>query len=151
MKKFSVIVNYLVLIAIGLFSFKMNAQQVDENTLAINRYFQNINFEESLLTLNNKSTQLNYNTPNNTELNILQSGNFNVINIKSTENNQNVDQVGDYNSYDFISFYGRTDLNFEVQQVGNNNLIQVLGENSLIDNMKIIQKSDFKTITITNF
>ena len=151
MKKFSVIVNYLVLIVIGLFSFKMNAQQVDENTLAINRYFQNINFEESLLTLNNKSTQLNYNTPNNTELNILQSGNFNVINIKSTENNQNVDQVGDYNSYDFISFYGRTDLNFEVEQVGNNNLIQVLGENSLIDNMKIIQKSDFKTITITNF
>jgi len=93
----------------------------------------------------------NFNAVNNAELNILQSGNYNLINVKTNSNNQNVGQVGNYNSYEFISYYGRDDLNFEVQQIGSGNFIQVLGENSLINNMKIIQKSNSKTITITNY
>jgi len=149
MKKFNIISVLFVLV---LFSLKSNAQQTDENTLIINRYFQSLNSEQILLTENNlKYAQSDLNTPNSTEINILQSGNFNNININSSANNQSIGQVGNYNSYEFISFYGRDDLNFEAQQIGENNLIQILGENSLINNMKIIQKSDFKTITITNY
>ena len=151
MKNYSKISIFLGVI-ISLFSLEINAQQTDENTLIINRYFQNINFEQALLEENNSNREFSsFDSPNNTELNILQSGDFNLINIKSTVNNQSVNQLGNYNNYEFISFYGRDDLNLEVQQIGNNNLIQVLGENSIINNMKIIQKSDFKTITITNY
>jgi len=143
----------LCLLLISVFSFKITAQQTDENTLIINRYFQNITAEQAQLNNVNFTDQeiKNYNAVNNAELNILQSGNYNFVNIQTTANSQNIGQVGDYNSYEFISYYGRDDLNFEVQQVGRGNFIQVLGENSLINNMKIIQKSDYKTITITNY
>lgn len=143
----------LSLLIISLFSIKIAAQQTDENTLIINRYFHNISAEQAQLNNGNLTEQelRNLNAVNNAELNILQSGNYNLINVKTNSNNQNVGQVGDYNSYEFISYYGRDDLNFEVQQIGSDNFIQVLGENSLINNMKIIQKSNSKTITITNY
>ncbi len=152
MKKTTNIVLVFFLI-IGLSSFKLVAQQTDENTHAINSYFQNVNATKALLVNTNIKNQdlAKYNALNNAELHILQSGNYNLINIKTNANSLNVGQLGNYNSYEFISFYGRNDLNFEVQQIGNNNFIQVLGENALINNMKIIQKSNFKTIIITNY
>jgi hypothetical protein len=144
--------SILLAAVIALFTYNVSSQQIDENTLVINKYFQNVNAEETLPLLTNISqTQENLNTQNNIELSILQAGNYNIVNINSTVNSQNINQLGNSNSYEFISFYGRNDLNFEAQQIGNNNFIQVLGENSIINNMKIIQKSDFKTITITNY
>jgi hypothetical protein len=153
MKKNVNILLVVFVLIFSIFSIKTNAQQTDENTFIINKYFQNINNAQIVPTTNNYTNQnLTVNKyANNAELYILQSGNFNYVNINSGTNSQNINQVGDKNSYEFISFYGRDDLNFEAQQIGNNNYIQVLGENSLINNMKIIQKSDFKTITIKNF
>ncbi|NLP58077.1 hypothetical protein [Lutibacter sp. B1] len=146
----------IIFLVFCVLSFKINAQQTDENTYIINKYFQNINNSEQLLgteskSLNQNQEPINYNIANKADLNIVQFGNYNYINVKSNSINQDIGQVGNYNNYEFLTYYGRSDLNFEVQQIGNNNYIQVLGENSLIDNMKIIQKSDFKTITITNY
>lgn len=146
----------IIFLVFSVLSFKINAQQTDENTYIINKYFQNINNSEQLLgteskSLNQNQEPINYNIANKADLNIVQFGNYNYINVKSNSINQDIGQVGNYNNYEFLTYYGRSDLNFEVQQIGNNNYIQVLGENSLIDNMKIIQKSDFKTITITNY
>ena len=143
----------IIVLFVNVFSYNASAQQMDENTYLINRYFQIASSGQNLLTENELlvSKAKTNNLVNNTELNILQAGNYNSINVKTSTNTQNVNQVGDYNNYEFISFYGRNDLNLEVQQIGNQNFVQILGENSLIDNMKIIQKSNFKTITITNY
>lgn len=149
MKKFSNILS-LGFVLIGFSFLQINAQQSDENTFVINKYFQNINSEIQLPSTSNENLA-QYGYQNSAELNILQSGNYNYINVKTNANNQNVGQQGNYNNYEFISFYGRDDLNFEVKQIGNGNSIQILGENSIIDNMKIIQKSDYKTITISNY
>lgn len=149
MKKFSNILS-LGFVLIGFSFLQINAQQTDENTFVINKYFQNINSEIQLPSTSNENLA-QYGYQNSAELNILQSGNYNYINVKTNANNQNVGQQGNYNNYEFISFYGRDDLNFEVKQIGNGNSIQILGENSIIDNMKIIQKSDYKTITISNY
>ena len=140
MKKFSNIYS-LVFLLIGISSLQINAQQSDENTFVINKYFQNINSENQLPSNLTNENLAKYQAQNNAELNILQSGNYNYINVKTNANNQSVGQQGNYNNYEFISFYGNDNLNFEVRQIGNGNSIQILGENSIIDNMKIIQKS----------
>ncbi|WP_457616959.1 hypothetical protein [Lutibacter sp.] len=143
----------LFLFIIG-FSFANVYGQADENTYIINRYFQNIsNGQEQLLTSQSLFQQSLTNTDavNAAELNILQSGNYNAINVETSGNRLNISQVGENNSYEFITYYGRGDSNFEVQQLGNNNFIQVLGENSIIDNMKILQKSNNQTITVINY
>lgn len=144
----------LVLFMLLSVSFlKVTAQQVDENTKMIEKYFENINSEQILLDQDNTSSKIatNFKSLTNSELNILQKGNFNLVNIKANISNLSVNQIGNSNNYEFLSYYGRNDLTFEVQQIGDNNLVQVLGENSIMDKMKIIQKSNAKTITITNY
>jgi hypothetical protein len=143
----------LTIILLSSFTFQLKAQQIDENTAAINQYFQTINSQvaltDGIAVINSQSS--NKNLPQNSESNIIQTGNYNYINVKTNTNNINASQIGNNNSYEFISYYGRNDLNFDILQVGNNNLIQVFGENNIINNMTIIQKSNFKTITITNY
>ncbi len=151
MKRITKITSLGILLMLS-FITKINAQQTDENTLIITKYFQNNTTAQTLGTINlTNQASANSKAITNSELNILQNGNYNLVNIKTTTNNQNIAQVGNNNSYEFISYYGRDDLNFGAQQIGNGNFIQILGENSLINNMKIIQKSDYKTITITNY
>jgi len=119
----------------------------------INQYFKNtVKHKTRVLNSDLKNVSiLNYVISNNNLLNISQIGNNNHINVKANSNIQNINQNGNHNNYEFISYNGKKDLNFEIQQSGNYNLIQVLGENSIIDNLKIVQKSDFKRITITNY
>lgn len=125
-------------------------QIYDENTAIITRYFQNSSSQEKSATITDEA-QLNNFRKYKSSVNILQDGNLNYTNINSKASELGVEQIGNNNNYEFMSYYGRDDLNFDIQQIGNNNLIQVFGENRLIDNLKIIQKSDFKTITITNY
>ena len=150
-KKNYILVLYLVFF--GLISFQLNAQISDDNTYIINKYFQNttseINSAASVIDTNKSIAKKDNGV--NSELNILQYGNYNYININTTGNKLNSSQVGNNNSYEFLTYYGRNDLNVDVQQIGNSNSVQVYGENSLINNMKIIQKSNFKTITVTNY
>lgn len=145
-----------ILLIFGIISIsflKINAQNTDENTFIIDQYFNNGPLENVLNANFNPANELF--TANNisgkTYVNISQVGNNNVVDVKANSEIQNINQKGNKNNYEFISFYGRNDLNFEIQQLGNSNLIQVLGENSLINNLKIIQKSNFKSITVTNY
>jgi len=145
--------SILFVCLLSVFSIKINAQLTDENTFVINQYFKNtVKHKTPVLSSDLKNVSiLNYVISNNNLLNISQIGNNNHINVKANSNIQNINQNGNHNNYEFISYNGKKDLNFEIQQSGNYNLIQVLGENSIIDNLKIVQKSDFKRITITNY
>ncbi|MDV7187608.1 hypothetical protein R3X25_09975 [Lutibacter sp. TH_r2] len=152
MKKKKDTVLSICFIVFSFISIQLFAQVSDENTLAISNYFQSVNTiatEINIQKIDNSNIQL---TPSaKTELNILQVGNSNLIHINSSENNINATQIGDKNSYEFLTYYGRDDLNMDVQQIGEGNAVQIFGENSLMNNIKIVQKSNNKTITINNY
>ncbi len=148
--------HYILVLFLSLMSvsfLEIKAQQVDEDAQIIEKYFKNLNSEQLLNDLVNFNNEVNntLNVFNTSKLSVLQNGDYNLIHVKSSINKLSIGQVGDYNSYEFLSYFSRDDLNLEVQQLGSNNSIQILGENSLINNMKIIQKSNYKNITITNY
>lgn len=131
-------------------SFNMFSQQVDENTYIINQYFQQsktaaIQSESNVSNLNRQSQA------NTVSLN--QIGNKNQIDIKSNASNSNsqaVTQNGDQNYYNFINYYNNNPSNFNILQQGESNSLQIYGQNSIIENISIIQNSSFKTLIIKN-
>lgn len=150
MKKNNYISIVLMLFAFGFASLETYGQISDENTIAISQYFQNSNSSRGLEEKAKETKTHNF-AKYNSITNIVQVGNYNYTNINSNANSLGVQQEGNNNNYEFMTYYGRDDLNIDVQQIGNNNSIQVFGENKIIDNLKIVQKSNFKTITITNY
>ena len=141
------------LFLINLIFFESLAQQNNENTFIINQYFQSIKTENAKIVEGNLLNQQNINTKSNynSEIVILQTGNYNNINVKANSKKVEINQIGNSNNYEFITYYNTNKINFEAQQIGNNNQLQVFGQNSIINNMKIVQFSNNKTITITNF
>ena len=78
--------------------------------------------------------------------------NNNIIDIKQNGNNTEVvNQLGNKNYYSFINYYNNSPLNLNILQKGNSNNLQIYGQNSLIENMSIVQKSNSKTIIIKNY
>lgn len=108
---------------------------MDENSSLISAYF-------------NPSSENNLQV---TQITLFQLGDYNTIDIRtSTKENVQVLQQGEYNSYFFISAYGDKDFNIGVLQQGQNNNIQVYGENSLMKDATIRQTGSDKQIIITN-
>lgn len=151
MKKY----NYILIIALILFFANCNllvAQQLsDENTYVINQYFQsNKEFSSKLTdtqTLSTNSFQVQSNI-----VSLNQIGNNNEIDIKQKgADSQNINQIGNNNYYNFINYYNSTPSNFNIIQQGNSNNLQIYGENSIIKNIGIVQKSDFNTLIIKNY
>lgn len=81
---------------------------------------------------------------------VTQLGMENTIYITSESSNHQLNQLGTNNTIEFISFYGRDDLSLEVNQFGQENYIQILGENELIKSMKITQKGSHRILKIRN-
>jgi hypothetical protein len=142
---------FILLVLFNLTFFNGYAQQnSDENTYIINQYFQ-LNKETSLfenkntITTNNKQAESNLLVFN-------QIGNNNEIDIKQQGSDlQRVNQLGNNNYYNFISYYNNLPSNFNIIQQGNTNNLQIYGENSIIKNMSILQKTDLKTLIIKNY
>lgn len=131
--------------------------------------------EEKIASYFSNVTQLNANSPlvllNNSDINsstlsrmlassgnnineviINQIGQNNVIDISTHINtSQEISQLGNNNYYSFIDYYSNSTNNFNVLQNGNSNSLQIYGTNSLINNISIVQKSNFKTIIINNY
>jgi hypothetical protein len=147
--------NYILIITLGLFfatSYLLNAQQLtDENTLIINQYFQLNNQQTAKLNNPNLATSSKFNQFNNL-VNLNQVGNDNQITIQQKGNDsQTINQIGNKNNYNFINYFNSTPSNFNIIQQGNSNNLQIFGENSIINNISIIQKSDFNTLIIKNY
>lgn len=142
---------FILLVLFILTFFNGYAQQnTDENTYSINQYFQ-LNKEASLFE--NKITPTANNKQAQSDLVILnQIGNSNEIDIKlNGADSQIVNQLGNKNYYNFINYYNSSSSNINIIQQGNANNLQIYGENSIIKNMSIVQKTDFKTIIIKNY
>lgn len=138
------------LICILFFStLSVQSQQTDENTHIINQYFQQNKLSTTARAANSSFQEIQ------SDVNIVtlnQVGSNNQIDVKSNLNDsQGVNQVGDNNHYQFINYYNNSPSNFNILQQGNSNSLQIYGENSIINNINIIQKSNFKTLIIKNY
>ena len=60
-------------------------------------------------------------------------------------------QAGQKNNYEYYNYYSNENSNMQVNQEGTLNSVQVFGENSLMKDAKINQKSDFKSIVVKNY
>lgn len=136
--------NFILIFA---FSVTIVAQQTDDNTLAINNYFQ----------INNKN-QVN-NNPSKLDVtiqsyaNVVQVGRENNTYIKSLQSGdqQVIIQKGHQNNYEYYNYYSQENSSMQVNQVGNMNSIQVFGENSIMKDAIINQKGSFKSVIIKNY
>ena len=142
---------FLPLLFLSLLSFNVSAQELtNENTYLINQYFQ-LNKEATSVVQDVNKQALNY-TNQNTVVSLNQIGNENEIEIKSNaDNSQQITQQGNQNQYSFISYYNSNPSNFNILQQGTSNSLQIYGQNSIIENISIIQKSSAKTLIIKNY
>ena len=125
------------------------AQISDSNTEAINQYFQvNVNQAESVSPVKQKSS-----LKEGSYVEIAQTGTENNVNINSlqTGDEQVVNQTGRKNNYEYYNYYSKENSSMQVNQEGTLNSVQVFGENSLMKDAKINQKSDFKSIVVKNY
>lgn len=127
----------------------MHAQISDSNSEAINQYFL-LNSKEKLFT-ESKSPKIDPNPIS--YVNLTQSGTENNIQINSlqTGDEQVVSQNGKQNNYEYYNYYSQENSTMQVNQEGTLNSLQVFGENSLMKDATINQKSDFKSIVIKNY
>ncbi len=141
----------LILLLINFTYISGNAQQqTDETTYIINQYFQS-NKEASALLENKGPINSIIQSPDNL-VKLNQIGDNNQIEIKGSINDaQSVGQFGNSNNYHFINYYNSSPSNFNIMQQGNSNSLQIYGENSIIKNISILQKTDFKTLIIKNY
>ena len=94
---------FVLLVFISVFSVKTNAQQVNKDTFAINKYFQS-NKEAAILL--EKGVDLSITQTQNSKFSLNQVGYNNQINIISNAgNNQTVIQLGNNNEYKFVTYY----------------------------------------------
>ena len=137
-------------IVLGLFCCPVLMSQIsDSNTEVINQYFQvSVNETKSNQTV---SDEINHKAGSYVE--IVQTGVENNININSLQagDEQVVTQAGQRNNYEYYNYYSNENSNMQVNQEGTLNSVQVFGENSLMKDAKINQKSDFKSIVVKNY
>jgi hypothetical protein len=108
--------------------------------------------QNSSMILNNKNILSSKNQVKNSLIEFNQVGVENLIDIRNNFNDgQSITQKGDNNNYHFINFYSNLPSDFNILQQGNSNSLQIYGENSLIKHIKIVQKTNFKTIIIKNY
>ena len=139
---------YILFLAIVLFSInQISAQQTDENTLAINNYFRNVDDQSTDIQLNQQQNQYN------SYVTIVQTGDENeaYINAVQSGDQQVVNQNGNQNSYEYYNYYSQGDSNMIINQEGNQNSLQIYGENSLMKKALINQQSNFQTLIIKNY
>lgn len=144
--------KHIVILLLLSLSFQFTIAQItDENTYLISQYFQ-INKMATSAVVKNLNIQDSNNQLQQSEVALIQIGDENLIDIKSSaENSQAVGQKGNQNYYQFINYYNNNPSNFNILQQGNSNSLQIYGQNSIIENMSILQKSNNKTLIITNY
>lgn len=102
---------------------------------------------------NDNVIQANVAGVNSHIIDYVQNGNQNNIEIlsKSTEINQSVYQNGNQNNYSHYNYNSFQAQNINILQDGNNQNIEVFGENSISKDMSIKMSGNDKTIFIRNF
>lgn len=141
----------MIILGIFLFSFKgigQETQKKDKEEL----FIQQINLELLNKSYNSsRKIDINQQTDNH-QLVVTQLGDGNLLSVKSGINDfQKIRQQGNSNYYNFIDYYNSRQSNIDVLQLGKANSLHVYGTNSFTDKIKIIQKSDYKSVIVRNF
>nr|BFF38478.1 hypothetical protein BACY1_02830 [Tenacibaculum mesophilum] len=132
----------------------MSQQKTSTYFVSVSQIGNDVSFvilEKNINSLNN-SQDFTYSAANQNYLTINQVGINNVAELKSgVRDVQLVGQKGKNNYYSFIDYYNASPTKMNILQQGNANSLQVYGTNSLMENVKIIQKSNYKTIIVRNY
>lgn len=133
-------------LVVCLFNYSY-AQISDKNSIIIDNYFQMTN--EKHITEGPRNLDAGVQS----YVNVVQIGNKNstYINSLQTGDSQVVNQTGTQNNYEYYNYYSKENSNLNVNQEGTLNSLQVFGENSLMKNAIINQKSDFQGLIIKNY
>lgn len=111
-------------------------------------YFNNDKDNQEVRFVENKTINSDYNleqyqsrsTSQISLVSLKQIGDENTAEINyNTTGKQRIYQIGDNNAYGFSNYFNNSNFNIDVLQGGNNNSLEVLGTNSIINNMKVIQ------------
>ena len=137
-----------------IFSLKAMTQQ---NTSTYFVSVPQIGSDASFLVLEKNINSLNNlqdydKSIDNYDLSVNQLGVNNVVEVKNGMNDiQLIWQKGRDNYYNFIDYYNNSPTKINALQEGNANSLLIYGTNSLMENVKIIQKSNYKTIIVRNY
>ena len=140
---------FLGLITFCAFCFNGFSQNLtDENTEIINRYFQGTTVTQEQPV----NATANVVPTTQSIVKIRQFGNYNVADVTvGAGQSQTVNQYGNSNYYSFLKYYNNNPSNLNVLQQGEANSLQVYGQNSLINNISILQQGNFKSLIIKNY
>ena len=141
--------TYIVLFFIIFICFDTYSQNLtDENSELITTYFQ----IKTNSPANNSTTSKVYQKTLGSDVIIEQIGNYNdSYIISNSKNKQVVKQIGDNNNYEYYTYYNSNPTEVNTLQYGDNNDIQIFGQNELAKNISIIQKTNNKTLIIKNY
>ena len=131
-----------------LFSSTVFAQNmIDSNTNLIENYFvQQQHFD--LTRFSNENIQ----TDNVIDVVINQLGdNNNAVISANQDNKQFLTQQGDYNNFEYYTYFNNIESTITTIQSGNNNDIQIYGQNNISKNMTINQHTNNQTIIVLNY
>ena len=141
-------IKNISIIFLFLFSFLTNAQ--DEK---LPSYFSNqLQFNtEQLLSITANNLQINSQEIIST-ISLKQIGDENVVNIddRLANGDHTVYQIGDRNNYQYLNYRNNQPINLGVLQTGNDNLLKIIGTNSMFQNLIISQFGGAK-INILNY
>lgn len=83
---------------------------------------------------------------------VIQLGDYNNAELSlNAKTNITVQQLGDYNTLYFINSFTDTETKAAITTQGNNNIIDITGNNSISDGMHINVKGDSKTVFMRNY
>jgi hypothetical protein len=139
----------IIAISFALFPLFCFSQETNQHTFLIQQYFQHFSSQQQQPKIETSTN--NQQVYFNSEVAILQIGDLNSTNINYNAGKKIIKQVGDNNNFEFKTYDVYTPFNFEVLQLGLHNNLQIHGQNSIVNNIKILQFSTNKTITITNY
>lgn len=112
--------------------------------------FENINSKNAMAIV--AQIQDNSISPKNYEVTTVQFGTHNFAEIYANSNtNLSALQLGDYNYLNFNNVFEKTRASAVITTQGNNNIIDVVGSNSISEKMQLHVKGDNMTIYMRNY
>lgn len=134
----------VLIVFVSVNSYSQNLQ--DQNSSLIESYFQ---LQSTTLDLPGEAL-----IPHNfsSDVTVVQTGNYNSSYIITNgKSKQSINQIGDKNNYEYYTYYNSSPSEVNSYQLGDNNDIQIFGQNELTKNINILQNTNNKTLIIKNY
>ena len=138
---------YILALTIVCSSTLLAQNIVDSNTDLIANYFvQQQHFDLTNLTNDN----LQIDESSNVVINQIGNNN-NAFVLANQDNTQILTQQGNANNFEYYTYYNNIESVISTTQTGNNNDIQIFGQNAISKNLTINQHAENQTIWVFNY